>query len=143
MPKTREQLFFTIGAVGLVIVLAIIGGVVYLAYKVEVGTLRAWAIGATLALPLALLVAFYLGRLEARGHIAGLSQGIEAVTGATARTVDAAGRVADVRVATAQRMRNRQATPAVQQVFLPGLPGGGMGGSLILPPQHTEEDVEL
>lgn len=132
---TREKLLFAAGAVALVIVLAMVGGLVYLAHKASLGALRLWAVIATCALPVTALVAFWLGRIEARGTVAGLKVGIDAVT-------SSASKVADVRVTTAQRLKARP-TPTVQQVFLPGLPGA-MGGGLILPPSAPDsEEVEL
>jgi hypothetical protein len=142
--NARERVLLVVGGAGLVVVAALLGGVIYGAYKAEVGTLRWWAVGATVALPLVGVAAFYLGRMEARGHVAGLRDGIEAVHASTQRTVETASRVADVRVTTRQRMK-RKPTPAIQQVILPGMTGGATGGAgLILPPvQDSGDDVEL
>jgi hypothetical protein len=132
---SRERVL--IGAVALIVALILIGVLLYALNVASVATLRWWAGVATLALPLTGIVTFFLGRMEARGHVAGLTQGIEAVSRAAQGT-------ADIRVTTAQRMRRRSPQPAVQQVFLPaGMPPGATGAGVILPPRREEEDVEL
>jgi hypothetical protein len=140
----RERLLLAGGGVLLLVIAALVGGLVYGAHRAALVTLRWWAVGATLALPLAGGVGFLLGQTEARGHVAGLKQGIEAVQVSTQRTVDAAGRVADVRVRATQRLKQKP-QPAIQQVFLPGLTSGGMGGGpgVIVPLQQDGGDVEL
>ena len=138
----RERILVIIGATGLVAVLALTGLLVYALTRASIVALRWWAGLTTAALPPAGLIAFYLGRVEARGRVAGLTQGIEAVSQAAQKT-------ADIRVTTLQRTRQRlrQQTPAIQQVFLPGSPGfaGGQGGGVIAPPRLDagEEEVVL
>ncbi len=85
------------------------------------------------------LIAYWLGHTEARGHVAGLTQGIDAVSKAAVKTADVAQRTADIRVNTAHRMRP---APAVQQIFLPPAVSGGAQGGVILPPLHTGGDIE-
>lgn len=116
------------------ILLLFIGLLVYALLEATVATLRWWAGLTTVGLPLVAIAAYYLGRIEAQGRLAGLQQGIEAVT-------EAARKTADVRVSTAQRMRQRQPTPTVQQVFLPG----GSGGPVVAPhtPASHADVVEL
>ena len=84
-------------------------------------------------------MAYGLGRQAAKERIAGLQQGIEAVTTAANRTVETARETAAVRAEAARRMR--QPVPAVQQVFLPGLTVGQ--GPVILPAARSGEEVEL
>ncbi|MBO9370717.1 MAG: hypothetical protein J7575_06495 [Chloroflexi bacterium] len=135
----REKIIFGLGAVGLILVVALVGGVVYALLKASVTTLRWWAGLMTAALPVGLTVAYALGRQAARERIAGVHQGIEAVTAAAARTVDTARQAAAVRAEAARQMR--RPGPAIQQVFLPGMPGTP-GGPVILP-VASQEEVEL
>lgn len=139
--NTREQILLVVGALALVVAVAAIGGLVVAVNVAEVAALRWWALVATLAAPLAAAIAFWLGRQEARAHVAGLTQGIEAVHGAAQGTVSVAQRAADIRVTSAQRLRQRP-TPALQQFILPGMMGGNSSG-LILPPAHDDEEVEV
>lgn len=144
--SARDRLLVGLGVLALLLVVALVAAIIYLAHQAGVVTLRWWAAAATLALPATAALAYSLGRTEARGHIAGLTQGVEAVSGAAQRVVEAAGHVADVRVATAQRMRQQRPTAPFQQFILPGtaLPGMASGpAGLIMPPQQVEEDVEL
>ncbi len=100
--------------------------------------LRWWAGLATAMVPTLSIIAYWLGRTEARGHVAGLTQGIDAVSKAAANTTDVAQRAANIRVDTANRMRP---APAVQQMFLPpAVIGGGQG--VILPPLQATGDTE-
>lgn len=138
--KREAKIFLTIGAVGLVIILAVIGGVVYALLKASVVTLRWWAGLATLAVPVIGFLAWWLGTREAESRLAGIDQGIERVTRAAAETVTVAQRTAEVRIGVAQQMRRPAVQPAVQQVFLPGLP---TGGPMILPAAREDEEVEL
>jgi hypothetical protein len=133
----REKVLVAVGAVGLVVAIALLAMLIYALFEAGVTALRWWAGLATAALPLAALCAYYLGRTEARGHVAGLTQGIEAVS-------EAARRTADIRVSTAQRIK-RQPTPAVQQVFMPGPPGllGPGSTGVIVEAQRAEDEVEL
>ncbi len=142
---TKERVLLVIGAVALIVILALIGALLYALSRVSVTTLRWWASVVTLALPLAILAAYYLGRIETQGWRAGLTQGIEAVSEAARKTTDVAQRTANIRVTTAQRMK-RQPMPVVQQMFLPpAVTGMGAIGTtgVILPPQCIEGDVEL
>ncbi|MDW8069085.1 MAG: hypothetical protein RML46_09245 [Anaerolineae bacterium] len=138
--KREDQIFLTVGAVGLVIILAIVGGVVYALLKASVVTLRWWAGLATLAAIILPALAWYLGTREARARLAGIDQGIDRVAKAAAQTVNVAQQTAAVRVGVAQAMRRPAIQPAVQ-VFLPGLPSGG--GPVILPASGGQEEVEL
>ena len=143
---TREKVMLGLGAVVLIVALGLSGGLLYALNTAGVTTLRWWAGLATALLPFAGALAYWLGRLEARGHVAGLAQGIEAVSKAAQKTTEVAQRTADIRVTTAQRMRHRKpgVQPAIQQAFLlPGMSPFGGGGGVILPPQQQEEDVEL
>lgn len=137
-PTSKDRLLVIGGAVALAAALALIGGLIYALNVASLRTLRWWAGIATVVLPLAAVAAFFVGRMEARGHVAGLAQGIEAVSRAAKET-------ADIRVTTTQRLRRREPTPAVQQVFMPGMPGigGGEIAGVIMPPRHDDADVEL
>jgi hypothetical protein len=141
----HDRLLLGLGALALLLATGLIAAIIYLAHQASIATLRWWTVAATLALPATAAIAYTLGRTEARGHIAGLTQGVEAVSGAAQRVVEAAGHVADVRVVAAQRMRQqRPAAAPFQQFILPGLPGLTTGpAGLIMPPQQVEEDVEL
>jgi hypothetical protein len=79
---------------------------------VDHGTLAAWALVATGAVPVGMYVGYRLGGIENRGVLAGLGLGVDAVT-------DTANKVADVKVATVHRMRNPEPPEVVQ---LPPLP---------------------
>jgi hypothetical protein len=135
----RERIFLALGAGGLVVLVLLIGGIVYALLTASVTALRWWAGLMTAALPVGLTVAYALGRQAARERIAGVHQGIEAVTAAAARTVDTARQAAAVRAEAARQMR--RSGPAIQQVFLPGMPGAP-GGPVILP-VASQEEVEL
>lgn len=130
----RERVLIAAGAMGLVVALALAGGLLYAVNSASATMLRWWAGLTTAALPLAGGIGYYLGRVEARGHVAGLTQGIEVVS-------EAARRTADVRVSTAQRMRQGRNAPAFQQVLMPfpTLPYGGNAG-VIMPPQPSGDD---
>lgn len=133
----REKVFLGAGAAGLIILVAVGGGLVYALLTASTVTLRWWAGIVTLALPAAVLLAYFLGKQAARERIAGLEQGINAVTEAARRTVDTARQTVAVRAEAAAIRRSVQ--PAIQQVFLPGLPAGGQ---VILPASQGGE-VEL
>ena len=137
--NARERIFLALGAGGLVVLVLLIGGIVYALLTASVTALRWWAGLMTAALPVGLTVAYALGRQAARERIAGVHQGIEAVTVAAARTVDTARQTAAVRAEAARQMR--RPGPAIQQVFLPGMPGAP-GGPVILP-VASQEEVEL
>lgn len=139
--KREAQIFLTVGAVGLVIILAAIGGVVYALISASVVTLRWWAGLATLAAIILPVLAWRLGTREARARLEGIDAGIDRVAKAAAQTVNVAQQTAAVRVGVAQAMRQRPVQPAVQQVFLPGLPVAG--GPVILPASGGGEEVEL
>ena len=117
----------------------LIGGIVYALLTASMMALRWWAGLMTAALPVGVAVAYALGHQAARERIAGVHQGIEAVTAAAARTVDTARQTAAVRAEAARQMR--RPGPAIQQVFLPGMPGAP-GGPVILP-VASQEEVEL
>ena len=144
----RERALLAVGAVGLIVILALTGLLLYAVLTADATTLRWWAGLATAALPLAGILAYYLGRMEVRGHVAGLTQGIEAVSQAAQKTTEVAQRAADIRVSTAQRMREQRrpaVQPTLQQAFL--LPGGGMpfgssSGVIVEAPQG-EGEVEV
>ena len=144
--SSREKVLLIAGGVGLVAVLALVGGLIYALSQAGVTALRWWAGLGTAALPLAGLLAYYLGRMEARGHVAGLTQGIEAVSKAAQRTTEVAQRAADIRVSTVRQMRQRapQAQPTVQQAFLlPGMAPFGNSAGVILPAPQEDEEVEV
>ena len=85
-----------------IVALAMIAGVGYgiwrLMLLVPPNAARAWALAATVLLPVVAWGGHRLGNLEARGKIQGLDLGIKAVVGA-------ANKVADVKVSTARAMR--------------------------------------
>ncbi len=137
--NARERIFLALGAGGLVVLVLLIGGIVYALLTASVTALRWWAGLVTAALPVGVAVAYALGRQAARERIAGVHQGIEAVTAAASRTVDTARQAAAVRAEAARQMR--RPGPAIQQVFLPGMPGAP-GGPVILP-VASQEEVEL
>ncbi len=139
---SRERALLIAGAVGLVVVLALGGVLVYAVHRAGVTVLRWWAGLTTAALPLVGGLGYYLGRVEVRGHVAGLTQGIEAVS-------EAARRTAEVRVSTAQRLRRRGNAPAFQAgaqyaapllMPFPVLPGNT---GVIMPPQTEADEVEV
>ncbi|OQY17920.1 MAG: hypothetical protein DRI77_09175 [Chloroflexi bacterium] len=135
---TKERILLVIGAATLIIALALTGGMLYILTSASESTLRWWAGLATVALPIASLAAYFLGRMEARGHLAGLTQGIEAVSEAARKTTDVASNVADIRISTAQRVKR---TPVVQQMFLP--PAVADRGGVILPPLQADGDIDV
>ncbi len=134
----RAQIYLTIGAVGLAVILAAVGGVVYALLQADAVTLRWWAGIATLVAVVGPMLAWWLAKREARAHIAGLDAGIDRVAKAAAQTVGVAERAAQVRVGVAQQMRR----PPAIQVFLPGL-SLPAGGPVILPADNSGEEVEL
>lgn len=138
--KQEAKILLAIGAVGLAATLAVIGGVVYALIRASITTLRWWAGLATLAAVIFPILAWRLGTREARARLEGIDAGIDRVAKAAAATVSVAERTAQVRVGVAQAMRQRP-QPAVQQVFLPGLPMAG--GPVILPASGGGEEVEL
>ncbi|HIP99207.1 TPA: hypothetical protein EYH33_01510 [Candidatus Bipolaricaulota bacterium] len=131
----QTEALIAIGAVGLLLVLGFIGALIYALLHASPTALRWWAGLATVALPMAVFIAYHLGRIEARGQIAGLTQGVEAVSRAARDT-------ADIRVTAAHRLRQQPQRAAVQQIFLPGMPPTG-GSGVILPPPRNEGEIEL
>lgn len=135
----KERILLAAGATGLVVVLALAGGLLYTVNTASETTLRWWAGLVTTALPLAGWLGYYLGRAEMRGQVRGLAQGIEAVS-------EAARWTADVRVSTVQRMRQSRNAPAFQQVLMPfpspTLPYGGNAG-VIMPSRTGDDEVEV
>ncbi len=140
--NARERFLVVLGAVGLVLLVGLAALLIYALLRADVVTLRWWAGLATVALPATAWGFYTLGRLTARAHVDGLTQGVREVMRAATET-------AELRVGTAQRLRRkpRQQPPAVQ-VFIPGA-GREMpslaGGPVILPPPalEHEEEVEL
>ena len=113
--------FFGLGA---------IVGLVYLVWllwlavvELEPALLAAWAILATLALPVVSIAAFWLGKAEARALAEGIRHGIGHVT-------DAADKMVGTRTTAAREMRAaRGGIPSragvAFNVFTPGAPGPG------------------
>jgi hypothetical protein len=101
MSKKRQQQRLRWIGIGLVVAGAalvfVVGGLVYALLHASVVALRWWAGLATVALPIGGALAFYLGRVEARGRMVGLEQGVSAVMRAAHETADL--RAAQVREA--------------------------------------------
>lgn len=141
-PRTKKELdletkvLIAVIVIAVLVVLVLIGVLVYALLHASLVTLQWWAGLATVALPLTAFLAYHLGRIEARGQIAGLTQGVEAVSRAARDT-------ADIRVTAAHRLRQRSQPQraAVQQIFLPGMQAGG--GGVILPPPTFESEGEV
>jgi len=73
--------------------------------------LAAWALVATVAVPVAVWAGVRIGNVENRGMLAGLTQGADAV-------VNTANKVADVKVRAVHRVRNAtQPAPAPYTVI--------------------------
>jgi hypothetical protein len=130
----KERLLLVVGAVGLLVAVSLFVLLVYALTHAGMVTLRWWAGVVTMALPLAALFAYYLGRLEARAVLAGLNQGVGAV-------MDAAQQTANLR-SSASASRGAK-TPPVQIVNLPGLPSGFSGAPAIMASRRDTEDVTL
>ncbi len=123
----------------------VLAAVLLLAYALAHASetaLRWWAgLITAVILPIA-LTSYWLGHTEARGRIAGLDLGINAVTKAAVNTTDAAGRTANIRVQAARQVAAPPTTPSVQQVFLPPSVQRFAGHGVILPPQQADGEVE-
>jgi hypothetical protein len=86
--------------------------------QVSADTARAWALIATVLVPVVGYVAWRLGQTEARSRLAGIDQAVNKV-------MDVARRTADVRVRTVSQMRQaatKPAPPPVPEPQLPALP---------------------
>jgi hypothetical protein len=86
--------------------------------RVPADTARAWALIATVLVPVVGYVSWRLGQTEARSRLAGIDQAVNKV-------MDVARRTADVRVRTVSQMRQattKAAPPPVPEPQLPALP---------------------
>ncbi len=126
-----------------IIVLTVTLVLTYALTQADETALRWWAGILTIAiLPIA-LGSYWMGHTEARGRIAGLGQGIDAVTKAAVSTTDAAGRTANIRVQAArQAAAPSPQPPTIQQMFLPPAVQNCAGQGVILPPLHADGDVK-
>jgi hypothetical protein len=132
----ETKILIVVAVIAILLALALIGVLIYALSHASPTTLRWWAGLATAALPATALIAYQLGRIEARGQIAGLTQGVETASRAARDT-------ADIRVTAAHRLRQRpQQRAAVQQIFLPGM-NVPAGGGVILPPSTFESEGEV
>lgn len=115
--KYRETIANRLVAVACVaaVAAALVGGGCYgawrLAMRVSHGALAAWALVATVGIPVALFAGYRLGGVESRGVLAGLGLGV-------GQAVETAARVADVKVGTARAMRQT----VTEVVDMPSLP---------------------
>ena len=118
-------------------IIVIIGFLIYVAWRLwlaivelEPAALAAWAVLATLALPVTAGVAFWLGRIEARATLSGLAAGVEKV-------MDAADKAIGVRTTAVREMqavRKPRSADVSLNVYTPGMPGlPGAGGAVITP----------
>jgi hypothetical protein len=100
-----------------VLFLLILAGLCWLAWRLtaslEPVVLRAWALLATIAIPLALWLGYRLGHTEARGRLQGIDDGLGRVTAAAATVIDLRGQAS-------QRLREPTQPPV--DVELPKLP---------------------
>ena len=125
---TRLAMLFCTAIVGLVILVGLAYGIWKLTVtNVSPGGLAAWALLATALLPVSAWAGNRWGSNEARGLIAGIGLGAGPV-------VDTAQKVADVKVATAQRMRQPAPVVEVPEIVdvTPRLLGGGDGKEIVL-----------
>jgi hypothetical protein len=102
----------------LLVALALMAGAVWGIWElvstyVPPGWTRAWALIATVLLPMAFGIGYNLGLTESRGKLRGIDAGIERVTRAAAAAID-------LRATSARKMRQAQREPPV---VLPPLPG--------------------
>jgi len=98
---------------GLMMLALLIGLVWWTMQKVPANWARAWALLATMLLPVAIWAGWWFGHTEARGRLAGIDQAVDKVMGAASRT-------AGLRVDTSRAMRRtvvQEPPPAV--VMLP------------------------
>jgi len=137
MSRKADRHLMIVGAVGLIIIGAMVGLFVWALTHANLTTLRWWAGIATLALPLTGILAYALGRLASKERIMGLETGVEKVMNAAQQTADLR-----VRLVHQARQKPQPQAPAVQ-VFIPGgLPPAG--GPVVLPPSpHSDEVVEV
>ena len=114
-----------------IIIVTIAAGVCYLIWQamlqVPANAARAWALLATVALPVATWAGWFFGHVEARGRLAGIDQAVDKVMGAATR---AAGlRVETLRVARGTALREPPVVvlPDVEIVHRLLPRGGGVG----------------
>jgi hypothetical protein len=113
--QTTEINDWRVLIVGTIIVSGLIAGVIVLAWRgmshVEADAARAWALVATLLLPLGIWIGYRLGHTEAKGRLRGIDDGLD-------RVVHAASKAIDLRVTNITRTKTVQTdTPNV--VVLP------------------------
>ena len=113
---------------GIVFGLGALAGLAYLAWQfwlvvveLDPAVLAAWAVLATLAIPTAGLISFWLGRAEARALAEGMRNGVQHVT-------DAADKMLGQRTTAVREMKVARGIPARPggvsfNVFTPGAPG--------------------
>ena len=138
MKQATRQSTNTIGVIITIIVAAIIMVTVlrYAIINTSEANLRWWAGTITILLPLGIAAGFWAGHVEARGHVAGLHEGIDAVSRAANKATDVAQRAADIRVQATRQIAIQPQSPAptIQQMFLPPSVSGQGGPAVILPP---------
>ena len=99
---------------GLVCLALAVGTLWALVSSMSTGALRAWALASVVLIPGAFLVGWAVGVRDSRALVAGLDRGVNAV-------MRAAGQTADLRTATAGKMRQAAAQPQTVTA-LPRLP---------------------
>ncbi|MBU0490451.1 MAG: hypothetical protein KKA73_21530 [Chloroflexi bacterium] len=123
--QTRGQIIGVGLVLGAGLTLAGVGLLAFIIANTSPIDARMWAFLATLGMPLGGLAGYWLGRVEARGRVAGIDQGIERVS-------RAANDTATLRVNVAHAMRAPAQSPATiielptEPVFrdVPRLPSG-------------------
>jgi len=105
-----------------IVIVALLTLIIWLCWRamlqVPADTARAWALVATLLIPIVAYTAWRLGLVEARSRLAGIDQAVNKV-------MDVARRTADVRVGTVRSMReatSRPQQPVPPAPELPALP---------------------
>ena len=118
MSKGKME-FMQVAAVGVGIVVAIMGLVVLGLWSLANGWTREgvnwWAVAATMAIVPVFLFGFYLGKVEARGLLSGFDKSLD-------RMAKVIGDVATMRESVRVTARTAPRSPAGQYVVVPQLP---------------------
>lgn len=102
-----------LAGVGLVALAGIVIGARALVLWIMAGGIdRAWAVIATVLLPVCLWLGWWFGHTEARGRLAGIDQAVDKVMGAASKAVD-------LRVVSVRKTREVLATDQAPVVILP------------------------
>jgi hypothetical protein len=135
--KAQEKLLYLIGAalLALLVIGGIVGGLYWLTGLAGESGARWWAVTATLALPVAIAIAWRLATHAAREHLAGFDRGL---TGAQ-KTVETMGRSLSATASLARTARPTALTLMANDDLLPKV--GTM--RLIESSRNTDELIDL